>query len=51
MQSSETYGSSHPEVFLEKRVLKTCRRKNLQENTHAEVWQGEHPHFGMDVLL
>ena len=34
----ETYyhfRSSHPEVFLEKGVLKIC--SNLQENTHAEV--------------
>ena len=49
MQSSETYGSSHPEVFLEKRVLKICSKFTGEHPCRSVT--GEHPHFGMGVLL
>ena len=35
--------SSHPEVFLEKDVLKIYSK--LRDSTHAEVWS----HFGMGI--
>ena len=50
------YRSSHPEVFLEKDVLKICSK--FTGDTHAEVWLKYickatlfKSHFGMGILL